>query len=1051
MKIRKLLLLIGVPIFLCFANSASAATYTWTGADGISWTNHLNWSPSSVPGPADNIEIRGDTGGTWPVVHAGIAANANGIWSGYSNTLGEPTVTVNTNGTLELTNYSIGFVGNARLIVNGGAVTVGSWGLNIGTGNEWGYGHGTINIYSGTIEAQILSFGTYTNGSMYAGGSGTINLFGGTISADSITQLDTPGCLINIEEGKLILDGDVRSQVDSWVAGGYMTAYNGSGAVERIYNSVYPNKTFVTALDNSKACGDPKWWDHFPRIVESGNLQVALDHHANIGMNGAQQDPGWGLYGQKVTENASRMTAFHNAGLKSIGYFETFGDSYCFIAELDNPSQSPEYNTVKCHYWFWQSYSGGEIIWIGVKNFWDDEVFARPWTRTHPIYNGPMMTYPDGNVATGYFGNDITDPRKNRTYDASTSKDILGDLTVFYGYATIPYTNGALYIPETDKWATFVGFMKDSACPLFADFTYASTHYACDRGLDGMWSDNYSPWDSFGDSPVDRAFGDWSVARFREFLSNNFSSSELTSMGVTDVTTFDVRDRLKTIATGWGWNGSSLNHPAWRNSGWQNEDIWQAYIIYKRQVGTEALTDYYNAVHDAANAAGTEDFLVQGNDIPINSLGWPRGNLDMVSTEISAGWNLCSGPRGFMMPPMGRFAPPYKYAREHAKSRFVNIWFYNGDYESYTDNTNLCWVLYSEMLANNTLPMFHPGNIKVIGTDDVNSDFFEFVSQVESNFGKRVPVEDIGIYYSSSSILNQMFPGGVKSFNAQPHQFANWGWATALGQLHYQYRAVPEWKLDLNMLTNLKVLIIPESEVFDDSDVAQILEPWVTNGGRLIVTGVSGRRHGESGNFDINSGGYSLEPLTTVPNISSAPAELLRTVGSGKVLYIKDNIGMNYFNASTIIARAALLSNFDSALNQVLGSNRDLTVLTPGTGVTSSVSLTVFEDPCTSNMFVDIVNFDIDLATDLMTDTDELKFTVKLPKWMQGPHETAVFSPTSTPPSVSISPVGPDSLEVTVGPVHHYASVKITRVIPEPIGPLHFFNFIFLVCYLKIK
>jgi len=819
-----------------------------------------------------------------------------------------------------------------------------------------------------------------------------------------------------------------------------MTAYNGTGTIERSYNTTHPNKTVVTAIDQEKSAAT-KWWDHFPRIVESGNLQVALDHHANIGMNAAQQDPGWGLYGQKITESASRMTAFHNAGLKSIGYFETFGDSYCFIAELDNPSQSTNYNTVNCHNWNWYNYSGGEIIWIGVKNFWDDEVFARPWTRTHPVYNGPMMTYPDGNVATGYFGNDITDPRKNRTYDASTSKDILGDLTVFYGYATIPYTNGALYIPETDKWATFVGFMKDSACPLFADFTYASTHYACDRGLDGMWSDNYSPWDSFGNSPVNRAFGDWSVARFRGFLSNNFSAAELVAMGVTDVTTFDVRDELKTIATGWGWDGSSINHAAWRNSGWQNEDIWQAYIIFKRQAGTEALTEYYNAVHKAADDAGIEDFLVQGNDIPIFNLGWARGNLDMVSTEISAGYNLCSGSRGFMMPPIGRFAPPYKVAREHAKSRFVNIWFYNEHYTDYTFNTNLCWTLYSEMLANHTLPMFHPGNSRVIGADNVNADFFKFVARVETNFGARTLVEDIGIYYSSSSILNQVLPGKVKNFNAQPHQFALWGWATALGQLHYQYRAVPEWKLDLNVLTNLKVLIIPESEIFTDDDVNQILYPWVTNGGRLIVTGVSGKRHDESGNFDVNSGGYSLEPLTGVSNISSAPSEDLRTVGSGKVLYIKNNVGMNYFNASTIPARTALLPNFDSAMDQVLGNNRELTILIPGTGVTSSVGLTVFEDPCTTSLFVDIVNFDLDLDTDLMTDTLTLNFTVMLPDWMKGPLQAEIISPTSNP-SFSINPVTTEKVEITVGPVRNYASVKISHIVPEP--------FLFIIYYLSI-
>ncbi|MCK4981634.1 MAG: hypothetical protein KAS17_01860, partial [Victivallaceae bacterium] len=131
------------------------------GGDGFSWSDPLNWStnssdPGPVPGPADHASIKGNIDGTWPVVQAGVSANPFGIWCGFENTLGVPTVTVNTNGTLDLTSYSVGFVADGILIVNGGALTVGSWGLHVGTGNEWGYGHGTINIYSGTIEAQIL-------------------------------------------------------------------------------------------------------------------------------------------------------------------------------------------------------------------------------------------------------------------------------------------------------------------------------------------------------------------------------------------------------------------------------------------------------------------------------------------------------------------------------------------------------------------------------------------------------------------------------------------------------------------------------------------------------------------------------------------------------------------------------------------------------------------------------------------------------------------------------------------------------------------------------
>ena len=88
-----------------------------------------------------------------------------------------------------------------------------------------------------------------------------------------------------------------------------------------------------------------------------------------------------------------------------------------------------------------------------------------------------------------------------------------------------------------------------------------------------------------------------------------------------------------------------------------------------------------------------------------------------------------------------------------------------------------------------------------------------------------------------------------------------------------------------DILEDLRVLIIPEAEVFSPDDVT-VLSNWVNNGGRLVVTGLSGRRQGEPGNFDVNPGGYSLSSLTGVTDISSAPSWDLRTVGAGKVLYI---------------------------------------------------------------------------------------------------------------------------------------------------------------------
>ena len=170
-----------------------------------------------------------------------------------------------------------------------------------------------------------------------------------------------------------------------------------------------------------------------------------------------------------------------------------------------------------------------------------------------------------------------------------------------------------------------------------------------------------------------------------------------------------------------------------------------------------------------------------------------------------------------------------------------------------------------------------------------------------------MPIEEVGIYLSTSSILSTALPGDAANFADQKHQYAVWGWGTALSQLHYQYRIVPEWNLNPNLLQALKILIIPNAEAFEPADVAT-LQTWVTSGGCLIVTGDSGSLLGESGNF-ASTNKLVLAPLTGVTNFSGAPALWTNFLGAGAVFYYSNNEGYVYYNA-TSSGRAALLAGF---------------------------------------------------------------------------------------------------------------------------------------------
>ena len=500
------------------------------------------------------------------------------------------------------------------------------------------------------------------------------------------------------------------------------------------------------------------WWDNFPRIADTSSSSTAQAYSATADMNGAANDPGWGLwftYGNDSGVGASNIrSGFEAAGIVSLSYNEGYGQPMAPIVELLWSSSLQRW-TAGHQFWDWQLYSNGPTAWAGAWAWFDSftndlpanqteaSYFARPFTRMDATYGGGPMLYPDGTIATGFLNQDTnaTDPRNSRVYDAGACKNIYGALgDVDYSYNSLACgTNqphaGELWIPATAQYSGLVNFGRDTACPCWTNYTIASTRASAQLvGLQGSWTDNVSAWDSFmAGGPVSCAFGEWSVALFRNYLTNQFTTNQLASWGVlatnaplAAITHFDVRAYLLTVASNqFGLRTTNLTDAAWDNPGWLNQPIWNAFKIFRRQNGSAALANYDQNVHAAAALGGQTNFALLANDIIPATFGWARGTFDLASTELSLGWNLTAGSRGFGLPPFERLGPLYKAAREQGRSRFVTIWLYNDGYAGALTNPGPVNALFYEMLATHTLPKIIVGDSRFAGTRRNPNDFSE--------------------------------------------------------------------------------------------------------------------------------------------------------------------------------------------------------------------------------------------------------------------------------------------------------------------------------------
>lgn len=763
---------------------------------------------------------------------------------------------------------------------------------------------------------------------------------------------------------------------------------------EPIYSGVEPNY----------------WWYKYPTYSDASLYSSVTPRVVQANYSA---DFAWGQYAQRLSfrslipiissvrskdSNVKVMSYIEGLGqpcMYAIGFKTTNG---LFPVYPDEPDLVKNTNGA----WNWTASLLATVnyrSWVGAHNSVNNDPFAMP-ACNQPTLGLPVPIYPDGSSAVG-FTTQRQFPLSAKFYDVSCAKDINDSIPRNYDNFIDVSTNPTLLKPNLCKeivgsytlntltgkvkgdtvYPALIRVSKDPAFPYWIDYhRVAAKRMLLSGDIDGVWTDNYSPWDNF--SGPDKLFGMWSEYLFNQYLIQKYSAQELLNFGILDMSTFNIRAYMKQKAAALGATVADVSNPAspvYINTAWYSDQVWNAYKVFKQQVGAQFLENHYKVFKEEAVKAGKPDFAVGGNDVPMLNMGWVKDDfLDIVCTEIQMGNSpTVNYIGGIGLPPYGKYAPIYRAALEHQKGPYSMVWLYGVN--DLNCSNSVSKVLLSEAFANSTFVKYAANTA---ASPSAHSWLNRFAEREEVNFGRRYLDYDIGILFSQDNYFAQALPGFlIPDKNYQTHRQDYLGFATALIDAHLPYRVITDWKLDVARLATLKTLILPCADYLNDS-VAPLLTTWVTNGGRLVLTGSPGKFYDSDGLFQRRA-----TPLlqTLVGRTISVAPELVynaglvysktsytKTVGKGTVVWCAEPVGMAYFKAKYDANAAVVMSNYLTKIKQMVSTSS----IFDGSLLPTTVGAFLWKSADAKTHFVDLVNYNVNLVNDTIVNASNLSFKI---------------------------------------------------------------------------
>ena len=518
-------------------------------------------------------------------------------------------------------------------------------------------------------------------------------------------------------------------------------------------------------------------------------------------------------------------------------------------------------------------------------------------------------------------------------------------------------------------------WLVQSAVSMLYDAQYARYQAAKGRrAMEVLKADvvHYDDWDLRSPTAMN-AKADIHIAAFREFVKQRFSDEDCHEFGFekADVAAFDVIDYLLNPPWRSEYQGEG-EQPLWRtaaDSRWLGNKVWRAFQIAAVEEKLASMKEVYRLNKQAARELG-RDVPMVANVIPmLSALFLQRDCVDMANFE----WPVFKTFTAFVKPlgyyPQARLGIGPRMASKigvtgHAiVDPYVEPQYSGWDGAGFTKRhgETLHKVIYFDLIANRGIPAFSltfdggysPGSIHSAG------NLHTFINRIAPVISKREYLADVGLASSSWSQIAAQPPWSWNQEVTKRHASEFLGWAQYLASARDfpQWDVVPFDDVTLKDLARFKLVILPSVLVITADHLA-VLEAYLTQGGKLLITG-------ETGTFT----GPKAMLLPRDKDIIAPLAERF----PGQVTLIKTKPGLAYHEDA----------NNSGPLQEILAQASHHHPMLTAANAPEHVGIYANQSQTNPGEFtVDLVNYHHDLAADHLTPVTRTDFTLTL----QVPH-----------------------------------------------------------------